>query len=190
MRTKRIKLYSFEELTSEAQQNAIENERQSAYDRIELDFFADDAKEQLSTVGFKNAKIGDGLSYRQGDGLSFKADIDLSYFLDLFAPNYPQWIKDTIYNNISAKCTGNDGRYSFASRNDVDITLENWNREYNNVNDFVSRLDDFITDCYMDECYKLERQGYDEIEYQQSDEYLKDFLIANDYEFLEDGTQY
>lgn len=190
MRTKRIKLYSFEELSAEAQQNAIENERQYTYEWIDLTFFTDDAKEQLATVGFENAQINYSLGYSQGDGLSFKADIDLSYFLDLFAPNYPQWIKDTLYNNISARCTGNDGRYCFASRKDIDVTLDNWYREYGNVNDFVSRLDDFITDCYIDECKKLERQGYDEIEYQQSDEYLKDGLIANDAEFLSDGTQY
>lgn len=190
MRTKRIKLFTFEELTSEAQKTAIENERNNAYEFVELDFLKDDAEGQLSTVGFENAKLSYSLTNCQGDGLSFKADINLSYFLDLFAPNRSQWFKDIIYNNITVNCIGNNGRYCFASRHDIEINYSFCSTYYSNIYDFVSRLDDFITDLYIAECEKLEKQGYDKIDYQCSDDYIKEGFISNGTEFLSDGTKY
>ena len=38
--------------------------------------------------------------------------------------------------------------------------------------------------------YKLEKQGYDSIDYYYSDEYVDDSLIGNDYDFTEDGERF
>lgn len=190
MRTKRIKLYKFEELSAEAQQNAIENYQKFAYERLDLDFFAEDAEEYLSTVGFNNAKLRYSLAHCQGDGLSFKADIDLSYFLDLFAPSLTPYRKAVLLYYLTSSCEANTGRYAYAHRNDIDINLETWVREYKNLKEFTEKLETFVSNCYIDECKKLERQGYDEIEYQQSEEFAKESILANEYEFLSDGTQY
>lgn len=190
MRTKRIKIYTFEELSIEAQKTAIEKEQESSYEFIELNMFAADAKEQLSTVGFNNAELRYSLSYCQGDGLSFDADIDLEYFLDLFAPNLTPYRRAVLLNYIHTSCEANTGHYSFAHKNQVEVILDAYNRDFYNVSEFVADLQDYIQGCYMDECDKLEKQGYAEIEYQQSEECAKENILSNGYEFLADGTQY
>ena len=38
--------------------------------------------------------------------------------------------------------------------------------------------------------HKLERKGYDSIDYYYSDEYVDDSLIGNDYDFTEDGERF
>jgi hypothetical protein len=39
-------------------------------------------------------------------------------------------------------------------------------------------------------CDILEKQGYDEIDYYYSDEYIDEIIICNEYEFYADGTKY
>jgi len=193
MRTVRTKVYSFNELSNEAQQKAIEKYRNGS--EIYLDFFNDAAIEQINNSGFyDDIKLQYSLGYSQGDGLSFSCKrIEWKTIEPLFTEVLGQGKEKTaklIFEYCSFICKGNDGRYCFASKNDIDFTFENYNREYQNIKEVVGNVLTKIENKYLELCKQLEKQGYSEIEYQQSDEAIKETILANDYEFTKDGTQF
>jgi len=193
MRTIRTKIYSFNELSNEAQQKAIEKYRNGS--EIYLDFFNDAAIEQINNSGFyDDVKLQYSLGYCQGDGLSFSCKriewkIIEPLFIEFLGKNKEKTAK-LIFENCSFICKGNDGRYCFASKNDIDFTFENYNREYQNIKEVVGNVLTKIENKYLELCKQLEKQGYSEIEYQQSDEAIKETIIANEYEFTKDGKQF
>jgi len=193
MRTIRTKVYLFNELSKNAQQNAIEKFRNNQ--EVFLDFFNEYAKEQIEKSGFyDDVKLQYSLSYCQGDGLSFSCNhFDSeklkSIFKDILGEGKEKTI-ELIYNDCNFVCTANNGNYCFASKNDVDFTFENYKSEYENINELVGKVLSKIESLYMDLCKDLENQGYKEIEYQQSDEAVKETIIANEYEFTKDGKQF
>lgn len=188
MRTARIKLYKFEELTAEAQETAISNYLSSNYENIELFEFAENCAEYAAEKGFKNAKVRYSLSYSQGDGLSFDADIDVERFIREVWPEVKQSIVDVVLANCYASCEANNGHYAYASKEDVSFYIDvNSYREYSNLTDFVSSVKYYIQECYMQACGTLEANGYAEIEYQNSEEYAKEALQNEYYEFHKDG---
>jgi hypothetical protein len=192
MKTIEIQLYKFDELSDEAKQNAIEMQRNNEYN-IDLDFFKDDAKEQIDNAGFKgNVSLSYSLSYCQGDGLSFNCDyFDKlnNLFIEVLGERKQKTI-DCIINELAFSLDNNSNRYCFASKSDLDLTLENYNRNYNNIESVVSKVREKLEDLYMDLCKDLENKGYSEIEWQNSDEYISEMLISNEYDFTENGIQY
>ena len=186
------KVYQFDELNENAKQNAIENYRNNN-DDVFLDFFKDDAKEQIENAGFKgNVSLSYSLSYCQGDGLSFSCD-SFDKLNDLFIEvlgTEKQKTIDCIINNCSFENKGNNGRYSYSSKKDICFELESFGTNYDktNIENIVSQVETKIQDLYMDLCKDLEKQGYLEIEYQNSDEYITENLISNEYEFTENGN--
>lgn len=193
MRTIRTKIYKFEELSEDAQQTAIDKFRNNL--EIYLDFFNEDAKEQIEKAGFyDDIKLQYSLSCCQVDGLSFSCKrIEWKTIEPLFTEVLGQGKEKTaklIFEYCSFICKGNDGRYCFASKNDIDFTFENYNREYQNIKEVVGNVLTKIENKYLELCKQLEKQGYSEIEYQQSDEAIKETILANDYEFTKDGNKF
>ena len=196
MRTIRTKVYKFEELVVDAQQNAIEDYQSKQ--EIHLDFFNDSAKEQIIEAGFlDDVKLQYSLSYSQGDGLSFSCDrveesILLSFFAEILGKNKEKTAK-LIIENCSFENRGNKGsHYSYASTNDITFELENYGTNYNKsrIEDVVSQVEKKLAIKYFDLCKDLENQGYKDIEYQRSEENVREILIYDNYEFLSNGKQY
>ena len=191
MKTIEIQLYSFDELSEAAKQNAIEIYKND--DHIYLDFFNDDAKEQIENAGFKgNVNLNYSLSYCQGDGLSFSCDYfdklnDL--FIEVLGTGKQKTI-DCIINNCSFENKGNNGRYSYSSRNDISFEFDDYSGNKNNIHEIVSKVEIKIKDLYIDLCNDLEKQGYSNIEYQNSDEAITENLELNDYDFTVNGSIY
>jgi hypothetical protein len=192
MKTIEIELYKFTELSENAKSAAIEKEKENS--EIFLDFFSDDCNEQISENGFKgNIKLQYSLSYCQGDGLSFSCDYfdNLNaLFVEILGTEKQKTI-DCIINNISFKCDGNNGRYCYAHRNDINLELDNYYvKSSSNLDDVISKVESKLRDIYIDLCKQLEKQGYNDIEYQYSDESIIETLIINDYDFTIDGLMY
>lgn len=193
MRTIRTKVYLFNELSKDAQQKAIEQVRNRK--EVCLDFFNDDAVSKIEEVGFYgDVQLQYSLSYCQGDGLSFSCKgieetVLFSFFAEVLGAGKEKTAK-VIMDNCYFVNTGNDGHYCFASKSDIDYYLESYKAEYKNVNEVVGKVLEKIENLYIDLCKELEKQGYDEIEYQYSDEEIIEDIIANEYEFLKDGTRY
>lgn len=192
MRTIRIKAYKFNELSTSAKQTAIEDYRKSQWDFGDvLDFFNEDCFEQISSEGFENPKVYYSLSYSQGDGLSFSAD-GYKDILSLFKTRLGEGKENTaklILEYCSLSIQGNKGNYAYASASDIDLSLEYYSREVPNIENIVEKVQSDLQDIYLELCKKLERQGYDEIEYSNSDESISENIIANEYEFTKEGKR-
>ena len=190
MKTIEIELYKFTELSENAKNKAIENERKH---EIEFDWFSDFCHEQISENGFKgNIKLQYSLSCSQGDGLSFSCDYfdNLNaLFIEILGTEKQKTI-DTILNNISFKCDGNNGRYCYASKNDITLELDDYKANNHLIHEIVSKVENKLKDLYIYLCNQLEKQGYDDIEYQYSDEYITETLTENDCYFTIDGKIY
>lgn len=193
MRTIRTKIYKFEELNEEAKNNAIEKERNSEYN-VNLDFFKEYAKEQIEASGFFNdVSLQYSLSFSQGDGLSFsckniESKVLLQFFSEVLGEGKEKTAK-VIIENCSFENTGNKGtHYCYSSRNDVSYEFDDYSGNKLRIHDLVGKVETKIKDLYINLCEKLENQGYKEIEYQQSDKYISENLISNEYEFTKDGN--
>jgi hypothetical protein len=191
MKTIEIQLYKFTELSEPAKNVAIEKQRNY---EIEFDWFSDFCHEQISENGFKgNIKLQYSLSYSQGDGLSFSCDYfdNLNaLFVEILGTEKQKTI-DFIIDNCSLKINSNNGRYCYAHRNDVNFELDNYYvKSSTNLDNLISKVETKLRDLYINLCNELEKQGYDEIENQYSDEYITETLIENDCYFTIDGLIY
>lgn len=191
MKTKTINIYAFNELSQEAQEKAIEYFKDcKQQDGDLLIFFSDDVIEQLKEKGWNDVKLQYSLGCCQGDGLSFSGNLDLKWFLENeYSHKLPKYKVNALCEYIfSVHSKGNTGRYCYASENQIEYD-ENYqdNIERKNLDKLWQDVLSEIKISYMALCRKFEKQGYDEIDYQLSDKCIKEYIEANDYEFLENG---
>lgn len=190
MRTIRTKVYKFEELSDEAKQVAIEKHRNNI-DEVFLDMFYDDCIEIIEEVGFcSDIKVQYSLGYSQGDGLSFSCDYFTKLnelFVEVLGEGKQKTI-DCIIDNCSFELSGNNGRYCFASKSDIDFYSNSTSVSHTNIERIIQKVCRVLENIYTDLCQDLEKRGYGEIEYQNSDEYISEELISNEYEFTKQGN--
>ncbi len=184
-----IQIYNFNELSQEAKDTAINNFRGEG--EVFLDFFNDDCVETAKEHGFEG-KIGlqYSLSYCQGDGLSFSCEWFNSQklheiFVEVLGTGKDKTI-ETIINECSFSLVGNNGRYCYSHEKDLDFCFTD-NIYAPNIESVVEKVKEKLVEIYLDLCKELEKRGYDEIDYQYSDEYISNELIEREYEFLENG---
>lgn len=194
MKTIEIQLYKFEELSEEAQQNAIEKWRNDTYANGDsLFWFAESCKDYLCDLGFINPDVQYSLSYSQGDGLSFSAEgyTRLKETFLKYLGEHHITIANYLIDNCSLKIKGNTGHYCYAHRSDIDLYLEiSGNQETPLIDELIESVQRDITDEYIAACRVLENDGYSQIEYEQSDEYITETLINNEYDFTVEGDMY
>lgn len=184
-----IQVYNFNELSQEAKETAINNFKNNY--EINLDFFNDEAKEIISERGFKgNIKLQYSLSNSQGDGLSFGCDYFDSQklheiFREVLGSGKDKTI-ETILNNSYFKLNGNSGRYCYANIGDLEYIFDD-NINAPNIEEVVGKVEKKLVEIYLDLCKELEKMGYDEIEYQYSDEFIANELMELEFQFTEYG---
>jgi len=190
MKTIELKIYKFEELDEQAQKYAIKKwiESESEYGDP-LNFFDEVCNEKANEKGFFDCEFEWSLGYCQGDGLSFsfKRFDNLRQLIEKYTT--PARAK-IIENYISfSKMGGNDGHYSYASENDIEMSLD-YNNDCQNVLSIVESVESDLKDLYYQLCQELEKDGYEELEYQLSEENARESIIANEYDFTENGKMY
>jgi hypothetical protein len=184
-----IQIYNFNELSQTAKDTAINNFKDRH--EIHLDFFNDDCIQIINERGFKgNIKLQYSLSNCQGDGLSFGCDYFDSeklheIFREVLGSGKDKTI-ETILNNSYFKVKGISGRYCYAHENDLEYTFDD-NISAPNIEEVVGKVKEKLVEIYLNLCSELEKIGYDEIEYQYSDEYIANELIELEYNFTEYG---
>lgn len=196
MKKIQLNIYQFSELSEEAKQIAIEDERENKYKHGEyLYFFKELCEERAKELGFNDIKLQYSLSYCQGDGLSFECK-EFTKLEELYLKVLGKGKEKTakfLAENTWYQITGNKGHYCYASKSDVDLTIE-WNcKEYDlngNVFEVEKQVREMLEQKYIDLCKELEDAGYKEIEYENSDECIIEDIEANEYEFTEDGKIY
>jgi hypothetical protein len=163
--TKKYKIYTFDELDQKAKDKA----RQSFNEDMDYPFLTDDLREYIyEELKEKKLKVISeditpyySLSYCQGDGLMFEATLE-----DKKGNIYIIKHSGHYYHERSTDITGTDKKGNY-----IDTT-------------------DFEENTYIPICQKVAKMGYDEIEYNESEEAFAETCEANEYTFLEDGRMF
>jgi hypothetical protein len=191
MRTIETEAYTFDELSDDAKEKVIEYFRK--HKEVMLDFFKDDCILYANEKGFEDIELQYSLGYCQGDGLSFSAQ-EYTMLKDLYLQELGKGKEKTaqlLADNSTFVCTGNEGYYYFASSSDIDLYIENYtssiNTDCENMNEVVNNVRLKLEQIYCDVCKELETRGYNEIEYQYSDECIIEDIQCNEYEFTKEG---
>jgi hypothetical protein len=155
-------IYTFEELSQEAKDKA----RQDFNTDMDMPFLQADLREyiheELQAKGYKElSEITPlySLSYSQGDGLMFEGTVE-----DKNGNVYTIKHSGYYYHERSTEIEGVD----------------------NNGNDIDTK--EFEENVYIPICQTVAKRGYDDIEYQESEECFAETCEANKFTFLKDGT--
>jgi hypothetical protein len=196
MKTKTINIYQFNELTEEAKENAIEKYREN--NEGDFDFFEDTMKDLLEHhTPFKDLKMSYSLSYSQGDGVSFKGALSLEEILeaDLITKAEYKYLEKQMDEGRSLEISieKHDSRYSHEYTMYGQIIFETYPEDhYKTVEKLQSleeRIEENLTEYAREKAREIEKIGYEEIEYINSDEYIIEQIEHNEYEYDEDGDQ-
>lgn len=205
------KTYTFDELSKEAQQKAIEREREyfSESDDEWWDPIIEGIVENMEEIGLTDVKVEFSGFYSQGDGASFTGKVsDNKKFLEALGINpfetggrrikafesLFQDFCDNIYISIFRK----DSRYFHYNTIDVSVEVDGddeitysigmeVNLEYN-VDDLCRKIEPQILDWAKNkskEIYSDLEKYHDE---QMSDEYIADTFRENETEFDSEGN--
>jgi hypothetical protein len=173
MREIKLNVFKFDELPEAIQEKVLNRFREnndnpfledSLYDLL-YNKLIENGIEYIPTVDNKGGvKLLYSLSYSQGDGCCFTGTFKYLNKVDEEAI--------TVY----IKHRGN-----YTHSNSVEFSFED--SDGNELMDVES-----FKDLYLEICKEIEKAGYEEIEYNNSDECIKETIAANDYEFYDDGT--
>lgn len=162
--TKQYKVYTYDELNETAKENALNNYRESN----DYPFLSEDIQEyinqELEKHNIKNVfddlKVYYSLSYSQGDGVVFEGTFKSGD------------------NTFKVKQTGH---YT----HEYSKTIEGFKTE--NGEDTTAKEDADFNSLFIDICKDAKKYGYSLIEFEDSEENIKDIFESNDYKFLENG---
>jgi len=201
--TKTTKIYKFEELSEEAKEKAIEK----FYDLNIYEGWWDGVYEMYmdrdTETGFDIDKIYFSGFWSQGDGAMFEGSpnkdilnfITPGYNNQQYQKNWSRVIK--IIKNGDINIYGSfkhSGHYyhskSYSDNLETEFTNDWHGKNYSNIKDICEDILYEIREHYEDICNKIYHSLEQEYEYYTSREAIEESIIANEYEFTEDGEQY
>lgn len=189
MKTKTINLYSFNELSDEAKEKVLDNNR---YINVEDSFWYDyDGKTGFSAKEIKKYHLkleesGDLLAYKN---LWFS--LDQNYYIQFDQCKFaypdtarkflgvPQKLWDNVYWSFENKNYGGSShgttKLCYENQGDNDFTPKEIEILDNAVSRFNDKMEEALSDLKMN------------YEYQTTDEAIKETIEINEYTFTEDG---
>jgi uncharacterized protein (DUF302 family) len=182
METKQISIYDFDELGENAKQKVLNRFREGNNYYFLKDDLTEQLHETLKEKGIKILKdfsLRYSLGYSQGDGFSFVGDFE--------------------YKGVEFRITPNSWGNHYQHKNSVDIYRmdedENFEDSDGDITEEIKVLKERKAEeiykefqqVFYNICDKLEKQGYSIIEYEDSDENIKENIKANEYKFRENG---
>ena len=198
MRILETKVYTFEELSEEAKERAIEKNRDinveywEWYDDIYLAF-----KEKYSDL-FDIEKIYFSGFYSQGDGAMFEYNFVTDKLINEFIEQLPlsplrkKLVKEHILFSGNGTHQGNyHNERSCCHRLFVEYSGIINCTHYVMIDNFIGELqldfEEYIQERYIDLCQELYQSLQDEYEWHISNEAIEQCLIDMEYEFTEQG---
>ncbi|MGD2065632.1 MAG: hypothetical protein PVI43_00500 [Candidatus Bathyarchaeota archaeon] len=202
MRTETITIYSFEELSEEAQQKAIENWRAQGFEYTGGDEYRDSLNKFCDLIG---VRVKDyyiclwGNSYINIDIPDYFEEIENT---ELTGLRLRTWIINNwlpLFRKGKYYSTQGDyinGRYNYKFRHsNIQFeynSLTGFCADYSLLNpilDFVEKPDSQdIEDIINDSIESFRIDWEQDIEYQNSDEAIKESILINEHEFYSDGS--
>lgn len=188
-----VVVYEFSELSGKAKARAIRDLRDSGMNDVDrlTDIFKDDLQNHY---GLGELEVCWSLGSQQGDGVAFWGPVNIKAFVqaDMGAKEFRGLV-----GRVSAEIKHSD-RYCHSNSMDVevshqgddrDLSPEDWDpRDISDKTpvDFQEYLEGRIKEISKE----LEKMGYAEIEYENSDEAIAETIEGNGFEFLENGKRY
>lgn len=194
MRTVETKVYTFEELSDEAKQVALDRHREiNAHDGW-WDPIYEGLTEKAKEAGFEVQDIYFSGFWSQGDGAMFTYKGFNDNILKGFVAQLQLSEEDKQLILSQGVVSGKGlhrGHYYHEKSCDHYVYLESNDPDFEYATDLIDGLDgafeNYVTEVYEDLCgqlYKDLEEYYNEL---TSDEYVGEMLIENEYEFTEDG---
>ena len=183
--TETVTLYKFDELSKEAQTEAIDEHRDFLAEAFNAEHLLDDWKEKLQALGYDTVNISYSGFWSQGDGASFTAPrIDLKQWLKVHKLGNKYRTLLNVADNVEASIDRESSRYVHENtiRCNIFGATESDTEEQQ-----ASEVEHLITTearTLSQDIYKYLREAY---EYDTSDEAVKESIQANEYEFTEEG---
>lgn len=185
-------LYKFEELSEEAQKKAIETFQQWNYENYDNDRIKELFEDELKELGYPAQEIEFGLGYCQSDGVAFYGVIEnIEAVVRRLFPN------DADRRIEEIQRTGTHFRISRHDRYRGEFIMLVYSNGYyedgdenNGTFDFLNEISDRIQKDAKETAKKLQKMGYESIEYESSEEAAKERIECDDWEFSIDGKPY
>jgi len=198
MRILETKVYTFEELSEEAKEKAIENNRYMNVDYWEWYHNVYDAfKEKYSSL-FEITEIYFSGFHSQGDGAMFEYGGITDKLIDEFiaqlelSPLRKKIVKDIFYFSGSGRQHGYyHNEHCCWHIINIECTYAYREGYYPNIDEFMYELqvdfDDYVRKKYIELAQQLYQWLEDEYEWHTSDEAIRECLIEGEHEFTENG---
>ena len=188
MKTKTINLYQFHELTDEQQAKVLDKYRDWDDDIFES-YVNDECNTlEITESGFNNPKIHYSLSYSQGDGACFDCnDFDFDLLLKDWQHKHKNWIINIIKNYCEFGIRKNQFGHYYSHSNTRDFYIDYYSPlDYDlhkRIIQAVAEAEKHIESLRYKLAENLTTRLYDQLEWLQSDEQIKETLISNEYYF-------
>ena len=187
-----ITVYMYEELSPEAQGKAL-----SKFDLDYSDWLYDDMilvfRDRVGNL-IDNFSLEYSLNYCQGDGVCFYGKLEgkkelLALAKLVYGNDIPHDIKRLCEQEILWSVDFRKINYYYSHPYTVDIYTEA-NRNYflPHTEKIVNRFEKHIKNWFIDLCKDMEKYGYDNIGYYNSDECKKEYIADAMIEYFEDGS--
>lgn len=193
-------VFSFNELSPEIQEKVLDNFRQDIFDEFECRNLTEIFQEILANLGLPGDDIRWSISNCQGDGVAFYGKIDTVNLMTLnlndlfsdirrFKPELEQ-IKSKLNklgDDTFLKIEKINPHYDH--HNSMEVTGEHYNDDPKLELTFQELLND-LESLIKDVSKYLFNVGSKYVDHIHSDEYIKEIIEINEYEFLSDGSQF
>lgn len=170
-----IRAYTFEELSKDVQERLIDEYRETMEYNNDLEDYLKERLKELTGLEFN---LEYSLNYRQGDGLRFTGRIEGNEIKHLPFAHLVKDAENTIINIFP------DER-GYSTYIDIDADTCYDSQEY--YDDEWEKLQEAVEEWYNSIRDKLKEEGYRYIEDMESDEYIRECLIALEELYMEDG---
>ena len=197
MRQITVNLYTFEELNNDAKEKAREWWRSGCFDsHVDYEPIYEGIIEKTAEYGMDINE--DNISWSgfwcQGDGASFTCeDIDIRTVCEKLGITFKHGLNELFFDTTSASINRISHHYSHKYTVEVNVTAAEWVHwgEYKHITAYLEKkgeeLEKKLTELKNRLCDKLYKDLEEEYEFQTSDAEVNEALIANGYEFYEDG---
>lgn len=196
MRVAQTKVYTFDELSQDAKQKALED---NAYINVEhdwYDYLLEEWRAKLEASGFTEADIQFSGFYSQGDGASFTASVDLVEWLKSrkLANKYRALYEQAKLGYITASIDRVSSLYVHENTikadidtHYIDVDYDTDRKRYDLIEKQAEEVENILQEDARDVSKIIYRELENEYDYLTSEEAIKETILANEYEFTEGG---
>lgn len=193
-------VFSFNELAPEIQEKVLDDFRRDVFDEFECQNLTETFQEILTNLGLPGDDVRWSISNCQGDGVAFYGKIDTVSLMELnlndLFPDNEQFKSELEEIQVKLNKLGDDTFLKiekinphYDHHNSMEATGEHYNDDPKlelTFQELLSGLESLIKDVSK----HLFNVGSKHIDYIHSDEYIKEIIEINEYEFLSNGSQF